>query len=433
MARTGYERCLLLLGAALVALFSARWGAGSWHDASRLATVECLVDYHTFAIDQSVYVELPTTPSVPWPYARDAATVGGTLDRVLINGRFYSHQPPAPALLMAVEYQLWRWCNGPPVRARPDLFYFFMTLGSSGIAYVLAVGCTHAMGVRLGLASGLRLALPISLALSTMALVYVRNVNNHLMLLGVTSALVLTVVYLGSKSVNTDPSRKSVAGAGLLAGLAYAIDPAVGFPLLICTAVLLAYRFRPVRSLGWFSIGALPWILLHQGINYAIGGTLKPYGSVPAYLVWPGSAFDVQSMTGVYSHASVWQLVVYAMGLLVGNRGFLIHNPPMLLAVLGAVVLLRRRPSELPEVGWAVGSSAGTWLIYALFSNNYSGQCLSVRWFIPLLALGFLVLGVFLKHYPRYAWAFVLISVWGSFFAIESWFRGPWQVGHAHG
>ena len=42
--------------AVVVALVSARPYAGSWNDGSRLATVECLVDYHTLAIDRSASV-----------------------------------------------------------------------------------------------------------------------------------------------------------------------------------------------------------------------------------------------------------------------------------------------------------------------------------------------------------------------------------------
>ena len=42
-----------------IALVSARDYAGGWNDGSRLATVESLVDYHTLAIDKSIYVDVP--------------------------------------------------------------------------------------------------------------------------------------------------------------------------------------------------------------------------------------------------------------------------------------------------------------------------------------------------------------------------------------
>ncbi len=428
---TSVERWLLLVGATAIAVISARYSAGSWHDGSRLATVECLVDYHTLVIDQSIYVQVPSSlgPDFRNPYASDTpSSMAGTFDRVQINGRFYSHQTPVPALLMAVEYQLWRWCSGLTARERPDLFYFVMTLGSSGLAYVAAVVCIHGVASQLGLECVLRLSLPISLAVSTTALIYVRNVNNHMMVLGIASFLALALAYLSSMQIGR-PARRLLVVVGSLAGLGYAFDPAVGAPLVLCTAAWVAYRFRNLTPVGLFALGAVPWILVHHVVNYAVGGTLRPYGSVPEYLAWPGSAFDVPSMTGVYNHPSLWQFITYALGLLFGERGFLIHNPPLLLALTGGVALLRRCTSEVPEVLWAVAWSIATWLLYGLFSNNYSGQCYSIRWFIPLLAPGFLVLAIFLKHFHKYRWAFVAISAWGAIFAINAWTRGPWR-GH---
>src|SRR5687767_12101081 len=48
----------VLLGASLIALVSARPYAGGWNDGSRLATVESLVDRHTLAIDDSMFVNV---------------------------------------------------------------------------------------------------------------------------------------------------------------------------------------------------------------------------------------------------------------------------------------------------------------------------------------------------------------------------------------
>src|SRR5262249_48123113 len=65
----GFAVFLLLVSIALV---SAHSYAGGWNDGSRLATVECLVDYHTLAIDRSIFVQVPPVDSsVATPYAKD--------------------------------------------------------------------------------------------------------------------------------------------------------------------------------------------------------------------------------------------------------------------------------------------------------------------------------------------------------------------------
>src|SRR5436309_2084542 len=88
----------VLLGAGAVALFSARPYAGSWNDSSRLAAVESLVDHHTFAIDHSIFVQVPTPASLdtPTPYPPDDPCLmkQGTCDKLFINGHFYSDKPP---------------------------------------------------------------------------------------------------------------------------------------------------------------------------------------------------------------------------------------------------------------------------------------------------------------------------------------------------
>src|SRR5690349_10233792 len=102
---------LVLAGALGVALFSARPYAGCWNDGSRLATVETLVDQHTWIIDHSTFVQVPQpdgSPAPP-PYGPAEPTLlqYGTLDKLFIAGHFYSDKSPVPALLMAGCYQAW--------------------------------------------------------------------------------------------------------------------------------------------------------------------------------------------------------------------------------------------------------------------------------------------------------------------------------------
>src|SRR5262245_61898358 len=74
----------IYLGAAVLALVTARHYAGGWNDGSRLATVECLVDYGAWAIDESIYLT-PGSAARP-PYASGSvASQYGTFDKLLIN------------------------------------------------------------------------------------------------------------------------------------------------------------------------------------------------------------------------------------------------------------------------------------------------------------------------------------------------------------
>jgi hypothetical protein len=130
-------------------------------------------------------------------------------------------------------------------------------------------------------------------------------------------------------------------------------------------------------------------------------------------------------MTGSWNH-SPGHFFVYAVALLLGKQGFLGHNLPLFLAVLALVPLLRMRLAERPELLWAASWCGGSWLAYSLTSTNYSGLCCSVRWFVPLLAPGYLVLAMLLRQAPRFQTDLLLLSSWGAVLIGIAWWHGPW-------
>jgi hypothetical protein len=417
---------LVVVVAAGIALVGARPYAGCWNDASRLATVESLVDRHTLVIDHSIFVDVPEGPAAPYPPSEPGLRDTGTLDKIRVNDHYYSDKSPVPALLLAALYQVLQWTTGLTARARPDLFCLAMTLASAGLPYVVAVGSVYGLGRPLRLDPRLRLLLTASFALATVALPYTRHANNHILLLGVAAALVLGLAWLAEETRGGRPSVARVLGVGALAGLGYTIDLGAGPVLLVCTLAVVLYRCRRPGAAAWFLLAALPWLLLHHAVNYAVGGTLVPANAVTAYLQWPGSPFTPETMTGGWKHPSVGHLLLYAADLLVGKQGFLGHNLPLFLAV-PALAGLCRRGADLPEIVWAGCWCGGTWLLYAVNSVNHSGLCCSVRWFVPLLAPAYYGLAVFLRDHPGWRGTFVTLSGWGCVVGVLMWLEGPWR------
>jgi hypothetical protein len=430
--RTIWGGGVLALATAIACLSAHRF-AGSWNDGSRLATVESLVDYHMWAIDDSIFVQVPAERS-PYPANDPGLQQHGTGDKLLIDGHFYSDKSPVPALLLAGCYQILQTLTGLTARADPAGFCYWMTLVNSGLAYVLAVWCVFQMAGTLGLVLSVRLALTASFGLSTVALTYVRHVNNHILLLGITAALLLGLVRL-SQGCRGGGSLWQLLGLGTLAGLGYTVDLGAGPVILLCTLGFVA--FRCPRRIAVFLLGALPWLVLHHAVNYSIGGSWKPANAVPEYFQWPGSSFSSQNLTGSWNHPGVGHFLIYAAALLVGKRGFLGHNLPLFLALPALVVLLyRSRPGSCSatrlatinraEVLFAGCCCGGIWLLYALTSNNYSGLCCSIRWFVPMLAPAYLALALHLREEPRFAWVFLVLSGWGAVLAAIMWSVGPW-------
>jgi hypothetical protein len=146
---------------------------------------------------------------------------------------------------------------------------------------------------------------------------------------------------------------------------------------------------------------------------------------VPEYSEWPGCPFVPANMTGVANHGLL-QWPIYALALLVGKHGVLNHNLPLLLAIPAAFAVLRRSSTHRPELIFALGWCASTWLVYSVLSNNYGGVCCSIRWFVPFLAPAYYLLAIYLKEQPSKLPDFVILSCWGAVLAAIMWWRGPW-------
>jgi hypothetical protein len=420
---------LLAVAATAFALVAAVPYAGSPNDGSRLATVEALVDYHTLAIDDSIYVKPPpkTSPREKLPYPAHWAILPdtGTVDKLRVNGHFYSDKPPTPALFLAGVYQLLQWTTGLKATERADLFCWAMTVASSGLAYVLAVWGTFQLGRALRLGRGSALLLALSLGASTVAAIYVCQVNNHILQLGVAVLLLWQAIRLAEGPAAAAGAWR-LALIGTLAGLGYAIEQASGALLLAGTVLVVGWYCRGWRGAALAAGAALPWVVLHHAVTYSFAHTLRPIGAVPEYFDYPGSEFHAGNLTGLWNHPSLADFADYSWRLLFGGRGFIQSNVPLFLALAAGALLLWRRRPERPLLWLAALWAAGTWLVYAALSRNYAGVCCSIRWFVPLLAPAYLVLAVLLRDHPAYRLDLLLLSGWGARLAFLMWDDGPW-------
>lgn len=421
MTRTG--TAAFLVSVAAVAAVGARPFAGGWNDGSRLAAVEMLGERGTFVIDDSAFVRVPADPPFPYPADRPDLLADGTKDKLLIGGHFYSDKSPVPSVVMAGFYRVWLAAGGPTARDRQDLFCYWLTVVTCGLPAVLAAWGVVVLGRTLGLVGWTHALYSISFAAATVLPAYTRHVNAHLPFL---AAAVWLVVLLACGQAAGRLSRRSAVGVGTLAGVGYTLDLGVGPALLISLVPFVTVAFRSPRSVFAVVGAAVPWVAAHHVLNYQVAGTLVPANAVAEYLRWPGSPFDAQTATGGLKHTPAG-LLLYMADLLVGKKGFLTHNLPLCLAVAGAVRLAWSRPVDRAAVGFCVGWSALAVGVYAASSTNLSGAAASVRWFVPLLAPGYWVLGLTLRAYPWLWRDLAWLTLCGVGPAVLMWAAGPWM------
>jgi len=419
----------LFLFVLLVAIISPLPYAGSWNDGSRLASVEALVDYHTWSIDHSIFVKTPgvVIPRGESPYPADDRDLveKGAMDKMYIQGHYYSDKSPVPSLAMAAVYKGLELITGIKAADSPALFCYLLTLFFSGVAYVISVCCIKAMFLALDLNYLPRLLLPYSFALATVALPYTRHVNNHILLLAVFSAAMLVAVQYTQTSADSLLSWH-IPILGTLAGIGYTIDLGAGPIFVLSIAGFLGFQSRSAKAVIIMLAAAFPWFLLHHALNYMIGGTFKPANSVAEYFLWPGSPFNAQNLTGGWAHKNIWNFLRYALAMLFMKKGFICHNPALFACIPGIYILLRNKETKTALVYSSVALISGTWLIYAATSINYSGLCCSIRWFVPLLAPFYYLLAMFLKKRPDYIGDVLILTAWGILLGILMWIKGPW-------
>ena len=400
--------------------------ASGWNDGSRLATTEALVDYGTFAIDNSVFVDPSlANPEGGYPYASLMAE--GTLDKIRIDGQFYSDKSPVPAVGMAAIYFVIQRITGVVAREQAAAFNYWMTVLTSGVSLALAVGAVFLLSVRLLKSWGRAVLVVASFTGATTALVYSRAVNIHVVLLACTAAVTLLWWRI---AVRRGAADSELMALGVLTGAAYTADFGIGPHLLGASLGVVLLTMRRLRPAVAVCVGALPLVGLHHLLTYVIGGTLAPVSTVADYFAYPGSAFSAADLTGTWNHQTLGQAGWYGAELLFGGRGFLVHNPPLLLVIPAAIVLWRTRHSlpEAPAVCAAYAFLGSTWATYTALSTNLAGICVSIRWFVPWLAPAYLVILVLLRRCPG-AWVpFILLSVMGAITTARVWDGGPWTL-----
>lgn len=403
--------------------------ASAWNDGSRLASVEALVERGTFCIDDTTFLQ-PTEAVACGraPYDPDNPLLArGTLDKLLIDDHWYSDKPPLVSVPLAGAYRGLMFLGLPAPSERPDIFAWVVCVLLSGTGYAVAVGCTWVLGTRAGLSVKWRFAWLAAFALATVLPTYTRSANNHIAQLGAVAAACVLLCRIADRVTEGRIAWGALVAAGFVSGFAYNLDFGVGPPLVLSVLACVVFRTRRVLPVAVCALAMAPCVVAGHAINYAIGGDwLKPLNMHAEYLAWPGSPFT-STMTGVVRPRPFAQFL-YTLDLLVGKKGFLTHNLPLLLAVIGGVLVLKRPGHDRVELFALCAWCFVGWLMYGVLSKNHGGACVSVRWFVPFLAPGFWLLAKVLAGRPELRRDFVALSAWGVPLAASAWVVGPWWM-----
>jgi hypothetical protein len=336
----------------------------SVNESSRFAAVESLVHRGTFQIDESPF--------------------RGTLDKVFVDGHFYSDKQPFFLGLLSGVYFVLHHVAGVDL-ARGEVYWLCLLV--MGGLWLIGVACLYgALGLT-GLSEAWRTFAALSLAVGSSWLTWSTVVNNH-----AAAASLLMIGFWFHLQRRRLPSGFFFAVAGMT-------DlPTTLF--LLGFGVLQIVPRPDYRGLAMFVLGATPPIVVALAMNWQIAGDLVPINLHAEFFRYPGSVFDETNLSGFLRHDTE-SFFVYAFHMLVGRFGLVPYNPLLLVALPGLFWQVRRKGPFRNEATVVVICSSVLVLYYLLATNNYSGWSYGVRWFVPIVPLlSFFAYPIFVRPSP---------------------------------
>ena len=372
-------RHLVIAAAICLLLMTGIFQAPSANVWSRTATAASLVERGTMSIDQD-------------------ATTWKNVDKVFVGGKFYSDKPPTMAFVMAaLYYPLYHL--GFHISQGRNVAYILITFLVIGCSTLLCLVLFYQVLRYSGLDERKRLLMTAGLAFCTLFFTWSSTINNHTFGGAWTFIALALLITAEQESANKTTIRVLLAGAAV--GLAAAGDTAC--TLFVCVFGVLALASGKLRRSVWAYALAAGLVLL-PGIwaSHLITGDFRPITVHQQYFHYPGSYWDAgfEHLSGV-GRQSIPNAVRYAAVCLFGPNGFLLYDPLLILALAGlGTVLARRKPMWREGLSVAVGC-AGFAAYFILYTDNYSGNSYSMRWFVTLIPMLWLFAYPFFERWTK--------------------------------
>jgi hypothetical protein len=344
---------LFLTAICTMLVFLTHTTALTWNDHSRLATVESLVERHTFQIDDSTFA---------------------TGDKVFINGHFYSDKPPLLTILLAGAYSMIRAVGVTFAHHRAVVIYL-LTLLASTLPFLM---CFLFLGKQLigegTLSSERALFLVGALAIGTAMFPYATTLNNHIVG-GVLAGGISWRLWWGPV-----PNNRALCFFGALSGFAITFELGTLFIFLsFVLHLLLFFRFQQLEPPISFVAGAMLPVVIHWLINRTITGDIWPGSMHPEFFNYPGSPFNQQNLTSAsLAVSSIDDWFEYLTALLIGRRGFLSLSPLIIIGLIYVVNILVSWHSS-PLQRWlhamaTLGAFISVIGYYSLFGKEFGAR-----------------------------------------------------------
>lgn len=372
---------------------------------SRYATVQSLVDFGTYAIDETQYIR--------------------TIDKVKIGDNFYSSKPPLLPTMGAGLYAVYKKVTGRNIVKHEHDIVLLCNLVLVLVPHLIMLLFLFRV-TRLMTKSDLGPLVALGgAAFAFYGTGYAIELNNH-----VPAAMLAMVSFYYAYRIRNEIDAKPLHW--LIAGACAGLLPPIDLPsLFISTGIglyLLTYDWK--RTLTWFMAGAAPGLIAHFVLTYIQGGSFLPIYLRKELYQYPGSYWNKPRGIDALDEPK-W---FYGLQALIGHHGIFSVTP---LSIFGAIAIfqaIRNKSAFYKEAILVSGIVAIMFFFYVVNTNNYGGSCVGMRWFISFMPLLLVFLAIWVDTHPirPLVGSALLVAFLVGQYHMHDAIRSPWHDGVWH-
>lgn len=336
----------------------------SWNDASRMATIQSLVEHSSFIIDKSVF--------------------NGTGDKYYYENHFYSDKPPLLSLYGALYYFILKNVFNVSFANHYHLACYLVTLLTIGILTCIGLVYFYKILVEIfRIDQNWADLTTLTVGTGTLVLPYAIVLNNHI----VSGVLLLLSFYYLLKFENSEDNKIfNVALSGLLVSVAGCVD--LNCFVFIPFAFVFFLLTKSLKSGLVFLLSCVPLIILFLWLNLYTSGSIIPPAMNQVLWDYPGSSFNQENLSGLATHKGILGILIYTFHMILGNRGLISHTPILLFSIFAIIVIFRNNYFRYKkEYLYVLTASLAFILIYIFKTVNYSGYAFGIRWFASVMLI----------------------------------------------
>jgi hypothetical protein len=403
---TGWIAALLIAASLVMVLWNLQDSSlENANTGSRYATIESLVDYGTYTIDQSQYVR--------------------TIDKVKVGKHYISTKPPTLPTYAAGVYWMFQKLTGKTLAANEGACVWFISLCTGWLAHLVFLVYLWRLS-RLLLQRQLAiLGLMAAGCFSYLGVAYATAINNH----SIGAAIALVGFYYAYRLRNQiDVKPRHWVQAGLCFGFLTAVDLPSGALMVGALVYLGTYDWR--KTLWLFAPALLPGLACQLALGYHITGSFKPAYENAELKQFAGNYFKGNQHGIDALREPKW---LYTFNSLFGHHGVFSMTP---LFCFGAWEMARalRSKRRWPEVILIVASSVVITAFYMYRTRNYGGWSVGMRHLLPIMPFLLVYFGVWLDRVKltRTLGALMIAAFSISAFNVQDGLSSPFQFSLWH-